>query len=480
VLGLAHGYSLSGSGSNFWTAAVARALCRQGEAIHLFSQEREPERFEFIAEAWTYGPDGSRERLFEREVETPGRAVLHRVELDVVPTFVRPSQEGRARWIPEMSGEEVEEYVRRNARVMRQVAETEGLKALSVNHAILLSVAAARVKAETGLKVAVAPHGSALEYVVRQEEEMRRVAGEALAAADGVFVLNPELRDRLRELFGDVSGLEAKMIPLRVGVDTALFRPSGAGNGNGRGGADGRGGTVAFVGRLLAAKGPASLLMAAPRILESRPDARLVVMGGGPIREALERLVAALEAGDREAVSRILEEGDGPERRDGDGEPFLPALRYWERLSSDGALDPYLASAAERRLSERVEFTGNLEQERVAERLAGVDVLVVPSVVAEVGPMVVPEAAAAGAFPMGTDFGGMHHTLNALASDLPEPVRPYMRLRQDPEHTVEDIVRNVEGALAARVDPEVLRTAAIREFGWERIAADLAKGLRGL
>lgn len=473
MLGIAHGYSLTGSGSNFWTAAVARALCRQGERIHLFCQESEPEAFEFIAEAWRYAPDGSRERLFERPTELPGAAVLHQVSLDVIPTFVRPTRPGRARWIPEMDEAEVEEYVERNARVFQRVAESEGLEALSVNHAILLSVAAARARSRVpGLKVAVTPHGSALEYVVRRNADMRRLAAGALESADAVFVLNPELRERLRDLFGGVDGLESRMRPLRVGVDTTLFVP-------GEARARGDGPVVAFVGRLLAAKGPATLIMAMPRILEAHPSARFVVMGGGPIQDALERLVQALGDADGEAVRGVLVEGDGPEHEDGQGDPFLPALRFWERLERDGAAD-YLAAARSHALPDRVEFTGNLEQDDVAERLGRVDVLVVPSVVTEVGPMVVPEAAAAGVFPMGTDFGGMHHTLNALAEDLPEAVRPHMRLRQDPEHTVDDVARNVTAVLSAEVPAEVLREAAIREFGWERIASDLAAGLREL
>jgi glycosyltransferase involved in cell wall biosynthesis len=472
MLGLAHGYSLSGSGSNFWTGAVARALARQGERFHLFSQESDPARFDFIAAAYEYGPDGERETLFERELDG-GAAVLHRARLDIVPTFVRPVNWPRARWIPDMTEEDVEAYVEHNARVFARVAEEEGLEALAVNHTILLSVAAQRARERTGLRYAVTPHGSALEYVIRKDEGMRELAASALEAADGIFVLNEELRERLRELFPDVPGRDPKMRPLRVGVDTELFRPAGDA-------APRDHPLIAYVGRLLAAKGPASFIMALPPILAGAPGARAVLMGGGPIQDALEALVAALAAGDRQTVKRLLVEGDTPEQEEGPGEPFLPALRYWERLEATGEVDDYLAAAARHELTDRVEFTGRLPQEAVAERLGSADVLVVPSVVAEVGPMVVPEAAAAGVFPMGTDFGGMHHTLNALAQELSEGLRPHMRLRRDPDHTVSDIVHNVSAVLATEVPSERLRQAAIREFGWERIAAELAEGLRAL
>src|SRR5215212_652361 len=41
-----HGYLLSGTGSNIYTRALAREWARAGHEVVLFSQEREPERFD--------------------------------------------------------------------------------------------------------------------------------------------------------------------------------------------------------------------------------------------------------------------------------------------------------------------------------------------------------------------------------------------------------------------------------------------------
>ncbi len=51
---------------------------------------------------------------------------------------------------------------------------------------------------------------------------------------------------------------------------------------------------ILYVGRLTAQKGLAVLLEAMPRILETVPTARLEVIGGGPIRDELERLAQRL------------------------------------------------------------------------------------------------------------------------------------------------------------------------------------------
>ena len=54
-----HGYLLDGSGSNLWTRSIVESLCRNGEIIHLVCQENHPERYDFIADAFRYGADGS-------------------------------------------------------------------------------------------------------------------------------------------------------------------------------------------------------------------------------------------------------------------------------------------------------------------------------------------------------------------------------------------------------------------------------------
>ena len=41
-----HGYLLSGTGSNIYTQAIARAWSRDGHDVTVFCQEPEPERFD--------------------------------------------------------------------------------------------------------------------------------------------------------------------------------------------------------------------------------------------------------------------------------------------------------------------------------------------------------------------------------------------------------------------------------------------------
>src|ERR1700675_2462177 len=56
-----HGYLLSGTGSNVYNARLAEALVRLGHEVHLFSQDRHPERYAFVDDAGDW--DGGKFRL---------------------------------------------------------------------------------------------------------------------------------------------------------------------------------------------------------------------------------------------------------------------------------------------------------------------------------------------------------------------------------------------------------------------------------
>ena len=64
MIGILHGYSLEGSGSNLWTRYMAQTLCRLGETFHLVCQEKTPEKYDFISDAYEYDSDGTQQILF--------------------------------------------------------------------------------------------------------------------------------------------------------------------------------------------------------------------------------------------------------------------------------------------------------------------------------------------------------------------------------------------------------------------------------
>jgi glycosyltransferase involved in cell wall biosynthesis len=76
-------------------------------------------------------------------------------------------------------------------------------------------------------------------------------------------------------------------------VDLAQFHP-GIVDDTGAGPAVEAGPAVVYVGRLIEAKGVLDLLEAWPRVLDRAPGARLVLLGSGPLEEALQQRARAI------------------------------------------------------------------------------------------------------------------------------------------------------------------------------------------
>lgn len=537
MLCLIHGYALSGSGSNLWTRAVARALCRSGETVHIVCQDPRPEQHDFVAAAYQYEPDGTRQMLFERMTPYTGRAILHRPQLNLLPVYVRPAANVKSMVsILDLPDDEIQIYLDRNERVLLRVVCENDVSAMHVNHVVLMSVVARRVSLTTGVPYAVMPHGSALEYVVRHDTRMQAMATEALDGADRIVVLSDELAGRVHEVLPNIRDFDRKLTRTNVGVDAGEFRLVGRGERResiGRLGAtiagmergkragqseylaqhlhDGlskdevrellvasadylklapdedaeaklqridwdRGGVVAYVGNLIGFKGVPALITAFPVVLQSNPHARLLVVGRGRLRELLEAFLIAMARGQRRLSRHLMEWGDALE---GEGQdPFLPVTLYFDRLDREGRLDAWFDAAIQLLDPAHVVFTGHLEHNALCHLYPCCDVAVFPSIVAEAGPLVLIEAMASGCYPIGTYFAGMGANIDIAASALDPQQGQYMRLRRDPEHLVEDIAANVVGALGLNGSyRSALHEVAVANYDWERIAQDLSRAL---
>ena len=542
-LGVVHGYGLAGAGSNLWTRAILRALAQAGHTVHAVCQESRPERYDFVTEAVSYDADGAPETLFERESDLPGTVTVHRPQLNVLPTFVRPSTPSDyVVYIPDLDDAAVEAYLERNARVLLAVAEGAGVAGWVVNHTVLMAAAAQRARQRGGAPYAVLPHGSAIEYVVKKEARSQRLAERALADAARVFALNGEMEGRIRDVFGEVPGIEAKMGRMPVGTDTSVFELvdradraatveaiAGVVDGVERGRPAGHTAglharlaalpdepgddqvlavlqadysrsapdadleaklravdwdaakTVVYVGRLIAAKGPADLVMAFPRVAERHPDAVLLVAGTGGLREGLEALVWALSHGRGDLVRQLVRLGGALEGGGGlDADPFFGGQGFLDSLD-DAAFNAWVETARRSMAPRSVVFTGFLDHDALGPLYGLADAGAFPSVVREASPLVVPESAAAGVLPVGPDVGGMGDSLRTLADGLPDAARPLLLARPEPEHRVADLADRLGRALDhPRQYAADLRREAEARFDWRAIADRLAGELAAM
>jgi glycosyltransferase involved in cell wall biosynthesis len=344
-----HGYLLSGTGSNVYNARLAEALVKLGHEVHLFSQDRHPERYPFVSAAghWDTGELEIAELGGSLSSGRPG-CIVYRPNIGgLLPLYVQDRYEGiEARTFANCTDDEVAAYVQANVEAVREVAERVGPDAALANHLVMGPVILTRALAgETPYAVKV--HGSALEYTVKPEpERFLGFACEGLAAATAVLVGS---RHTAESLWGALEGVGGLRVKRRTrlgppGVDVERFAPREPQQAKAamrellrslRMGApaseeerlsafarddraaalalerilNGRGVLVAFVGKLIVSKGVDLLVAAWPLVLQSQPGAQLAIVGFGAYRDGLGRLVARLAEGDLEGAREIARAG---------------------------------------------------------------------------------------------------------------------------------------------------------------------------
>jgi glycosyltransferase involved in cell wall biosynthesis len=502
-----HGYLLSGTGSNVYNANLAAALRRVGHEVHLLSQEREPERLDFV-DAVGEWRDGW---LGLRTLREPVRCTVYRPDIGaLLPVYVADRYRGvEARPFPDLRQEELDRYLGANVEAVREVAERAAPDVALANHLVMGPAILARGLAGSA-PFAVKVHGSALEYTVKPHPRFLPYAREGLDAARGVLVGSRHTAESLWAALDD-PGLPARTRLGPPGVDVGAFRPrdpetaaagvrrlakrlaekalsADTGSSFTRDPAaaaraiarlrPGEDRLVAFVGTVIVSKGLDLLLAAWPLVLERLPDARLVVVGSGAWQATAERMAGALSGGDLEAVREIAEEGRGAEG--GPRAPLRHLLAFLDALA-DKTRRHFLAGAPG--MIERVVITGRLEHEELADLLPACEALVVPSTFPEAYGMVAAEAASCGALPISADHSGLAEVSRVLGAAVPPEAAPWLRFRLG-DQAVADLAACLTGWLEA---PEPLRERTRRalaetareRFSWDGVARAVIAAAEG-
>ena len=277
-----HGYLLSGTGSNVYTQAIARAWSRAGHDVIVFCQEPEP-GFVDLGGARVVRPD------------LPAR---------LLPVFVLDRYEGlEPRLLQDLTPDELERYVTANAAALFGHLPAD---LVFCNHVL----PGGAVGAASGARFAVKAHGSELEYSIRGRIDLIERARAALAPAEAVFVGSGHIRDVLADVVGHVERVrevppgvdveefvpQAREEALRDLLDECRRDPPNPGNANERLPDEGSATrlerfledekpTVLYFGKLLYNKGVHLLLEALHGL-----DARAVIVGFGDYRQRLEQL----------------------------------------------------------------------------------------------------------------------------------------------------------------------------------------------
>ncbi|NEW59874.1 glycosyltransferase family 4 protein [Sulfurovum sp. bin170] len=533
-----HGYLLEGSGSNLWTRAIIKAMCKSGKDVHLMCQENHPEIYDFISTVYKYHPNGEIEEALDRETPYEGRCIMHKPVLgDTLPVYVWDSYEEFSNVIPmvDLSDEEVEHYISYNANVLKQVVEKYAIESILANHAVLMSVVAQRVYQETDIDFAIMPHGSALEYAVKRQKRFYDYAQSAFSDAKKIFVIGKEMTHRLNETFGDdIENLNDKLSTLRLGVDISLFdlvddRRESIALLKNQIEIDHKGKSLEiteafqstlhedltkeelislikeynrytpkaidrdiiekleginwekdkvllFVGRFIANKGLHALVTSLPFVLEKEPNTKLIVVGHGPIREVKEVFLWAIKHNKRKLVENIIEWGATLELI-GD-EEYIEIKDYFQQLKEQNRLDEYFEKANRYLKPENIIFTGYLTHNELQYLFPCCDVAIFPSLIKEAGPLVFLEAMASGSFPMGTYFGGMEVMIDDASQVMSKEEAEYMKLSSDKRYLIDSLEKNLPHAIAiSQKYKNELNKIVKDNYDWTIIAKKLLEEL---
>jgi glycosyltransferase involved in cell wall biosynthesis len=521
-----HGYLLSGTGSNVYNARLAEALVKLGHEVHLFSQDRHPERYAFVSAAghWDRGELEIAEFDGSLTGRTPGCTVYRPDIGGLLPLYVQDRYEGiEARTFANCTDAEVAAYVQANVDAVREVARLVCPDVALANHLVMGPVILARALAG-GTPYAVKVHGSALEYTVKPEpERFMGFAREGLAQARTVLVGSRHTAESLWRALGD-SALEQRTRLGPPGVDVERFAPrepqqaeaamrellqklrrgapasddeqSSAFARDDRVAAEGleqilngTGVLVAFVGKLIVSKGVDLLVAAWPLVLRSVPAARLVIVGFGAYREGLGRLTESLQRGDLEGAreiaraGRALEDHEQAARAAGaatDAAPLRHLLAFLDSLGGAEADEYRLAAAA---LGERIVFTGRLDHEELADVLPACEALVVPSTFPEAFGMVAAEAAACGVLPVSASHSGLAEVSEVLAREVPSEAAAWLSFPVD-DGAVRALAERVVGWLRADQALKAKTRAALvsvtrERWSWKGVARGVIAAARG-
>jgi len=405
-----HGYLLAGTGSNVYTRQLAREWSWAGHEVVVVSQEPQPERYD-LGGAATVRPDVG----------------------GLLPVFVLDRYEGyEVRRVPDCTRAELDRWVEANAAAIRDLLPAD---LVFTNHVLL----GGPVGVASGAPFAVKAHGSELEYAMRGNAALSAWGREALAAARATFVGSEHIRRVVEEVCGHVERVHE--VPPGVDVEewvpqereaarAALLDEAGRdapnpGNAEERLPDEGNAlrlasflagdrPTVVYFGKLIPQKGVDRLLRALAGV-----DARVVVVGFGPERSALETLAAHLD---------------------------VAAL-----------------------------FTGPLEHRHLRHLLAFADACVVPSVFPEAFGMVAAEAAAAGCPPIVANHSGLAEIAAGLEVGYPPAGRGLTSFAiGDDRDLAARLTRLLGlGGVERTAVREAARRAVVERWSWAGVARRL-------
>ena len=238
---------------------------------------------------------------------------------------------------------------------------------------------------------------------------------------------------------------------------------------------------ILFVGRLITGKGIQSIIAALPLIFQKHSNARLIIVGHGPLREVMEIFIWALANNERELVVKIITWGKSLEGNLDNKSSFEDILSFFNQLEKNNELDSYFQKAGNLLTSDKIIFTGYLGHEELRYLFQCCDVAIFPSVIMEAGLLVFLESLASGCFPLGTYFGGMAINIDTISDKLPKDISDLMKISIEKDLKLFDIVKKInEVLLLDGKYRDVLSETAHELYYWSSVGEKISSELNSM
>ena len=444
-----HGYLLTGTGSNLYTANLAREWRAAGHDVLILCQDRAADTYGFIDAAGDFAP--ANDSFSVTDTGAPrdkGRAHVARPYIgSILPVYVYDDYRGfSARRFVDLSDGELEHYTYSNITALVTAIKRHRPEAIITGHEVMGPYIAREACRLTGTHYVAKLHGSGLEYAVKLQSRYLRYAIEGLGADK---VVTGGSRYMLRAASDVIPGWVERAEVVNPGADIDLFKPVVGDSSHPP--------TVGYVGKFIRAKGVHNFLAALG--LTDIPGLEAVAVGFGGYEAGLRGLWDALHMGRRAEVAGLAHRGDD--------EPLYDLIEFLERLEDD---DAYFARMA----AIEMVWAGRLEHGPLAQVLPHWDLLVAPSIVPEAFGMVAAEAAACGVLPVVPRHSGIGEIGATLEAELGVPGL----VTFDPGDPIVDQARRIQHLLSMpERELEEIRAkvtdVARRLWSWKRTATRL-------
>lgn len=443
---MVHGYFLKGTGSNIFVENSCRELCKMGHQVNLFCQENDPDKFDFINQAFDFNSENSESRMvYQNQTPYPGKCHLYRPNLNgFLPVYVYDEYEGyQVKTYTSCTEAEIETYLEDNRRAINTALKNNQPDMVWTNHTIMQPVYVARSHlGQDQCHHVMTVHGSCLNFSVRNSALLQDYAREAIANADRIAFVSDFSKKEFLEFFDNDPHIKEKSIAIPGGVDLEKFMTLTDSNEkkqvidhlandlataaqqlpNNRDGAEKIWKTdadiiaklkkvnfenekiILYYGKYLWTKGVQLIIAAAPLIMINHRKVRFILVGFGSSRSYFEALIEALNQGDEAAFIHLISypETADPEI-DPDSAQFFAALI--NMLGDPDFARAYFAAAKEKIASAFV-WTGFLGHNHLKNLIACADITVAASIFPEAFGLVAAEALAAGIIPVQTNHSG--------------------------------------------------------------------------